>query len=124
VRRDTALCHVRVMEGLAHVSLAAPEEAALDRAEAELRELIPRPPDRPDDDRSTVIRFWYHSPHGAATIARRIAVPDWQQIRRNYPSRTVDELGALMDGWRPGESGRPGARPDYMLEVGFAAAAS
>jgi hypothetical protein len=124
IRHGSALCHVRVMEGVAQVSLAAPAEAALDPVELELRELIPRPPDRANDDRSSIIRFWYHAPHGAAQIARRITVPDWQQIRTNYASLTVDELEALMDGWRPADSGRlllwhgpPGTGKTYALRA-------
>ena len=112
------------MEGIVRVLIAVPDEPRLDRVEQELRELIPRPPDRADDDRSSVIRFWYHAVHGAASIARRISVPDWHQIHTNYPGTTVDSLEPLMDGWRPTESGRlvlwhgpPGTGKTYALRA-------
>jgi hypothetical protein len=123
-RLRSVLCHVRVMEGVAHVALAAQQKKALDEVEGELRSLIPRPPVRGDDDRSSVFRFWYHAPVGATTIARRIAVPDWQQIRANYPSPTRGELGDLMTGWRPDAKGRlllwhgaPGTGKTYALRA-------
>jgi hypothetical protein len=54
VRPGPALCHGRVTEGLAQVFFAAPQVQALDLVERELRGLIPRPPDRPDDDLATL----------------------------------------------------------------------
>jgi hypothetical protein len=124
IRRGSTFCHVRVTEGVAWVSLAASDEADLDAAERELRELIPRPPVRTDDDRSSIIRFWYHTPRGATAIARRISVPDWRELRANYASTTIDQLAPLMDGWRPTESGRllrwhgpPGTGKTYALRA-------
>lgn len=118
------LCHVRITTGFAHVSLAGPDEAALDRAEADLRDLIPPPPDRPDAARSSVIRFWYRTAYGASSISRRISVPDWQGIRANYPQRTHDQLLPLIDDWRPSDSGRlvlwhgpPGTGKTYALRA-------
>lgn len=118
-----AVCHVRIGARWVAATLAAPTIAELENAEQDLRMMLPR--SEPDDlSGSSMVRFWYRRDHGAESIARRIRVPDWSEIRANYPGDTSDHLDLLMDRWSPGESGQlllwhgpPGTGKTYALRA-------
>jgi ATPase family associated with various cellular activities (AAA) len=118
-----AVCHVRICGRWVAASLASPPITELDSPERELRIMLPC--SEPGDlSGSSMVRFWYRRDHGAESIARRIPVPEWSEIRTNYPGDTSDHLDLLMDCWRPGESGQlllwhgpPGTGKTYALRA-------
>lgn len=105
VHRGAVICHVRVMGGFAHASLAARDRDLLDVAERELRDVLPVPA-HDDGGPSVTVRFWNESHAEPRSTSRRIAVPNWNDIQHNYPSRTLTQLTPLMSSYRPGSAGK------------------
>lgn len=61
---------------------------------AELRRQIPAAPTLRDD--RIVVSFWRNGPDQPMPIRRRVAVPRWSEIERNYHEATRERLAALM----------------------------
>ena len=123
VMRGGVVCHVRLNGRWVTATLAGRTLAELEDAEQRLRALLPTP--APAEVRgSSVVRFWHRGEYGAAPTSRRIKVPDWPEIRHNYPALTAVGLDGLMDGWRPNSSGQlllwhgpPGTGKTYALRA-------
>jgi hypothetical protein len=104
-------------------TLAAQTVADLDHAEKELRVLLPTPAPA-DLFGSSLVRFWHRGEYGAEPTSRRVQVPDWSEIRDNYPDSTACGLADLMYGWEPDGSGKlllwhgpPGTGKTYALRA-------
>ena len=61
---------------------------------AELRKQIPAAPTLRDD--RIVVSFWRNGPDQPMPLRRRVAVPRWSEIERNYHEATRERLAALM----------------------------
>lgn len=100
-RRSTAVvdpdgslvvCHVASTSVSCEVYAATHERAQWRLAE--LREQLPPAPALRDD--RIFVSFWRNGPDEPAPLRRRIAVPRWSEIERNYHRATRRRLGALM----------------------------
>lgn len=83
---------------------AARERSAADAAIDRLRELLPAP--EPTAAQDIPVMFWTYSPQGPVPSMRKISVPEWSEIRDNYPGRTRESLDALMQHFRPAHGGQ------------------
>jgi hypothetical protein len=62
---------------------------------------------KPASDGDTVpVLFHYDDTYSSESTSRRIACPEWPNIRRNYPASTQAAIDALLDEWTPGAGGR------------------
>jgi hypothetical protein len=104
VERDGLLVQVGVGNGWAHAQLAGDDDAALERALAELKRLLPAPD--PDSTHEVPVVFWTYSPHGPQPAPRTIAVPEWADIAANYAKSTRAGLERLMRRFEPAHGGQ------------------
>jgi hypothetical protein len=123
VMRAGVVCHVRLNGRWVSATLAGRTIGELETVEQGLRALLPTPAPA-DVAGSSVVRFWHRGDYGANPASRRIKVPDWPDIRHNYPGVTAAGLDELMNGWRPNGSGQlllwhgpPGTGKTYALRA-------
>jgi len=120
-----ALSLVYLNEGFVSVRMATQEPAA-DGLLEHFRRLLP--PSEHEERQVVDVRFWRSNNNGCArSSSRSIIVPNWEEIRRNYPRSTVDLLSPLFDDFHPGDSGQlilwhgpPGTGKTFALRaLGF-----
>ena len=100
-----ALLYVSFSRGSVVGVAAAHDRRELDRAEAWLREHVPKV--APERLQRVSIEFWSHGRSGPYSVHRSIDVPRWNEIDANYPRDVRAELAGLVDGnWRPSAGGR------------------
>lgn len=75
------------------------------------------------DEGRVPLTFWTLGARGATSRNRRIVVPDWLDIRQNYPAEVGDSLNQLME-MKPGRSGQlimfhgvPGTGKSYAIRA-------
>lgn len=76
-------------------------------------------------DNKIKVRFWYSTSNGARNVTRDIIVPQWDGIRENYHSDTLENLTYLMDDFKPSTAGGqlivfhgpPGTGKSYSLRA-------
>jgi hypothetical protein len=100
-----ALAHVIRQGDSVTIRLAAKDRAALDRAEAHLREQLPEPDPFSPHEVDVEFSYW-HDQRGASVTTRTLAVPTLSEIERNYSQHVRSELRGLAKGFRPGVDGR------------------
>ncbi|MCL2092097.1 MAG: ATP-binding protein [Micrococcales bacterium] len=85
--------HVHIGDDRVTVSATTPQAAA-----RLLQTVVDRiPPVNDDDDPSKAeIEMWQASHNGGYSNTKVIEVPSWAEVRRNYPSATVDHLARLV----------------------------
>lgn len=83
---------------------AAHDAAAADAAVTRVRELLPPP--EPSAAQEVPVMFWTYSAQGPMPSMRKISVPEWSEIRDNYPESTRNALDGLMHGFRPSHGGQ------------------
>ena len=104
VERDGALLLVSLQSGFVYAQAAALEERAAAEALARIRKLLPPP--EPVATQDVPVVFWTYSPNGPMPSVRKIAVPEWAEIRENYARTTKSGLDALMRDFRPAHGGQ------------------
>jgi hypothetical protein len=104
VELDDALVELGLWSGRIAASVASTDEAAVERTLARLRELLPVPD--PSSRHEVAVTFWTYGPQGPIPSWRSIDVPDWDEIRENYPEPTRGQLERLMVGFRPAHGGQ------------------
>ncbi len=104
VEREGALLLVSLQSGFVYAQAAAREERAATEALARARELLPPP--EPVATQDVPVVFWTYSPNGPIPSVRKIAVPEWAEIRANYTRRTQGALDAIMQDFHPAHGGQ------------------
>lgn len=104
LERDGALVLISLHSGFVHAQAAAGEEHTAVTALARLRELLPPP--EPIATQEVPVVFWTYSAHGPMPSVRKIAVPQWEEIRQNYAGSTQTALDAIMSDFRPAHGGQ------------------
>jgi hypothetical protein len=104
VERNGALLHVGLYAGYVHAQAAAIDRAESAAALARLREELPAP--EPVARHDVPVTFWTYTPQGPMPSIRPIAVPEWDEIARNYAAATRAHLGAIMSGFQPAHGGQ------------------
>jgi hypothetical protein len=104
LERDGALVLISLHGGFVRAQAAATEEEAAASAISRLRELLPTP--EPVATQEVPVVFWTYSPHGPMPSVRKIAVPEWNEIRENYAQSTKAGLEEIMSGFRPAHGGQ------------------
>ena len=104
LERDGVLVLVGLHGGFVYAQAAGENEAATTGALAELRELLPAP--EPVATQDVPVVFWTYSTHGPLPSVRKIAVPEWEEIRANYSASTQADLDAIMRDFRPAHGGQ------------------
>jgi hypothetical protein len=99
-----SLVYLQVGGSFANAHVAARTPAAADEALDRLRELLPPP--EPTASQDVPVMFWTYSPQGPMPAMRKIAVPEWSEIRENYTATTRAGLDALMQNFRPAHGGQ------------------
>ena len=105
--------------GHGEIAIAGTGRAAVDAVAAEL---IATLRERGADD-EIVVTFWADAPGRPLNPRRRIAAPDWQEIRGNYGAATRAQLDELMAAEQPGPGGlvlwhgKPGTGKSYALRA-------
>jgi Domain of unknown function (DUF5925)/ATPase family associated with various cellular activities (AAA) len=104
VERDGVLVLASLNSGFVHTQAAGDRQDAVAQAIAGLRELLPAP--EPTARQEVPVVFWTYSAHGPMPSVRTIAVPEWAEIRENYPRSTQGQLQAIMRDFRPAHGGQ------------------
>lgn len=89
----TPLGHLHISDHQVTVSATTPQDAA--RLLATIVDRVP-PVHDDDDPGKAEIAMWQASQTGGYSSAKVIDVPSWAEVRRNYPSATVDRLARLV----------------------------
>lgn len=98
------ILHVALSGGFVRVQAAGPDEPTVLGAVANLRELLPAP--EPVARHDVPVAFWTYTPQGPVPSLRPIAVPEWEEIDRNYSAPTREQLASIMSGFRPAHGGQ------------------
>jgi hypothetical protein len=104
LERDGALVLISLHSGFVYAQAAAAEEQTAASVLAWLRELLPPP--EPVATQEVPVVFWTYSAHGPMPSVRKIAVPQWEEIRQNYAGSTQTALDAIMSDFRPAHGGQ------------------
>jgi hypothetical protein len=104
LERDGALVLISLDSGFVYAQAAAAEEQTAADALGRLRELLPPP--EPVATQEVPVVFWTYSAHGPMPSVRKIAVPQWEEIRENYAGSTQAGLDAIMSDFRPAHGGQ------------------
>ena len=111
-----------VFGGMLHVGVCGPSREAVEGILAALRGACPEMD--PSLSSAVWMTFWYYGPHGPERRKRRIIVPSWKEIARNYPVQTRQPLDLLTTVERPVASGQflfwhgmPGTGKTYALRA-------
>lgn len=99
---DGALQWLQLAHGTLHVYVAGAGEAEVRQALARIRTAYPV--EGPREGPTVPITFWALGQHGPQSFRRKLEVPAWAAIRRNYPAATLGPLEALMR-WREPAAG-------------------
>jgi hypothetical protein len=83
------------------------------------------PTRQPSESRDIPVRFWSCGSHGANSVSRTIAVPEFDEVRENYPLAARARLRRLLGpDFRPAEAGQlilwhgpPGTGKTYALRA-------
>ena len=119
---ELSLALVTLIRGSACVRTAAAELHALGEIESWLRACFPL---AVSEHRQVPVSFWSYGSYGATSTSRRIDVPAWEDISRNYPDAVRSRLDRLVDpSFRPAEGGQlvlwhgpPGTGKTYALRA-------
>ena len=101
---DETLVHLTLAGGRLYASVAAGTRAAAGATLRSLHEWFPMPD--PSSTHEVTVTFWTYSTHGPQPSWRTIAVPDWEEIARNYANTTGDELSGMMRDFQPSRGGQ------------------
>jgi len=120
---ERALALVVLRSAIAHVRIAAAEQALIVDIERWLRQCFPVAQATPSHE--VPVRFWSCGAHGASRVSRTIAVPEFGEIAGNYPRAVRERLGRLLSpDFQPGEGGQlilwygpPGTGKTYALRA-------
>ena len=104
LERNGALVLISLQSGFVYGQVAAAEERTAVEALAWLRELLPAP--EPVATQEVPVVFWTYSTQGPMPSVRKIAVPQWDEIRENYTSSSQAGLDAIMSDFRPAHGGQ------------------
>jgi hypothetical protein len=104
LEHDDVLVFVSLHSGFVYAQTAAAEEPAAAGAMKWLHELLPAP--EPIATHDVPVVFWTYSAQGPMPSVRRIAVPEWDEIRDNYAASTQAGLDAVMRDFRPAHGGQ------------------
>jgi hypothetical protein len=91
LEREGALLQVALHAGFVYAQGAAANEQTSADAFAWLRGLLPAP--EPVATQDVPVVFWTYSAQGPMPSARKISVPQWDEIRDNYSAPTQGGLG-------------------------------
>jgi hypothetical protein len=80
LERDGVLVLIGLHGGFVYAQAAGADAAVISAAVAELRGLLPAP--EPVATQDVPVVFWTYSAHGPMPSVRKIAVPEWKEIRR------------------------------------------
>ena len=122
VGEDVCTTWLRFVFGTLHAGVCGPSRAAVESFVAALREACPETD--PSLSSAVWMTFWYYGPHGPERRKRRITVPSWSKIVRNYPAQTGRSLDLVTKVERPVASGQflfwhgpPGTGKTYALRA-------
>ena len=104
VESDGVVLHVILANGWVNAQLAGERAEQLETAVTELRRKLPTPD--PDSTHEVTVVFWTYGPHGPQPAPRRIAVPEWAEVRPNYGALTRAGLERLMSDFEPAHGGQ------------------
>lgn len=104
LERDGVLIKVSLHGGFVDAQVAASKEEVAATAMVRLRELLPAP--EPIARQEVPVVFWTYSPQGPMPSVRKIAVPEWDEIRDNYAEATRSGLEHIMRDFRPAHGGQ------------------
>jgi hypothetical protein len=104
LERDGALVLISLHGGFVRAQAAAAEAETASTAMARVRELLPTP--EPVATQEVPVVFWTYSPQGPMPSVRKIAVPEWSEIRENYAQSTKSGLEEIMSDFRPAHGGQ------------------
>jgi hypothetical protein len=100
-----AIVYATVSRGRMFARAAAHAAAAVDAAEAWLRERVPEV--APSDECRIGIHFWTEARGGPYSVHRTIDVAAWPDVADNYPRVVRSVVAPLVDeSWRPSGAGR------------------
>ena len=113
---------LRLIFGTLHAGVCGPSREVAVSVLAALREACPETD--PTLSSAVWMTFWYYGPHGPERRKRRIIVPSWEEIARNYPALARQPLDLLTTVERPVASGQflfwhgpPGTGKTYALRA-------
>jgi hypothetical protein len=98
------LLQIHLISGNVFLIAAAGSDESISALLVRLREELPAPD--PSSAHEVTVTFWTYGPHGPMPSWRSIAVPAWDEIRRNYSTDTRAGLDSLMSGWQPAHGGQ------------------
>src|SRR5215212_3232266 len=104
VESGGVVLHLILANGWVNAQLAGERAEQLETALAELRRKLPTPD--PDSTHEVTVVFWTYGPHGPQPAPRRIAVPEWAEVRPNYGALTRAGLERLMSDFEPAHGGQ------------------
>jgi hypothetical protein len=101
---DGVLLQLNLYSGRLYFEVSAASADAITPIVERLREEFPAPD--PSSAHEVTVTFWTYSPNGPMPSWRSIAVPSWDEIRKNYSADTRAALEQLMSGWQPAHGGQ------------------
>jgi Domain of unknown function (DUF5925)/ATPase family associated with various cellular activities (AAA) len=102
--RDGALVLLSFHSGFVYSQAAAGDQQVAAKALEQLRELLPAP--EPVATQDVPVVFWTYSANGPMPSARKIGVPQWDEISENYAASTQRGLDSIMRDFRPAHGGQ------------------
>ena len=90
--------------GSVGVKVAYRTPAEGEAAFAAIRAAVPEAP--PAEEQRVLFTFWTATENGPRSMARRLHVPKWDDIRVNYAQATQSALSALFEHFTPARGGR------------------
>jgi hypothetical protein len=122
--RDDCYANIVLNRGRTHiyVRIAGPSEEAVKGVDTYIRSIASEIQDNKKN--ISPVHFWTNSGNGPVEVTRRIAVPDWEEIKINYSSEVREKLDYMMKDFKPSHGGQlviwegdPGTGKTYSLRA-------
>lgn len=104
VQVGDSLVFLRLGSGALRASVAADTSDDAAALEAKLRERFTET--QPDGRQTVPVTFWALGAHGPISARRRLDVPTWSEVERNYPQELRADMADVMADFKPAHGGQ------------------